>query len=104
MRSCLAAVVLLVAGLVPVHAADLTAARKPPRREPPPKVVEYVPAPPPGACGATVVSPYGHSHCYGEYRPWRQPGCWWRHGVYVCPPLERLVEQGYLPAQAARPW
>jgi hypothetical protein len=84
-----------LAALVPAHAADLE-----PRVKvvpaPPPRVVEYPPvAVAPDPCGPIAVSPYGHSHCYGSYRPWRQPGCWWRHGVYVCPPVARLEEQGY---------
>lgn len=102
MRMAIAAGALLAA-VAPAQAADLTV-KVSPRREPPPKVVEYVAPPPAGSCGTVAVSPYGHSHCYGDYRPWRQPGCWWRHGVYVCPPIERFVEQGYLPAQPRRMW
>lgn len=78
-------VLAILAQVQPLAAADYRMKVRP--REPvPPPVVEYVPPPPaPLACGPITHPPYGDAHCYGEYRPWRQEGCWWRHGFYVCP-------------------
>lgn len=83
-----AAVVVLaiLAQVQPLAAADYRMKPVRPREPAPPPVVEYVPPPPaPLACGTITNPPYDDAHCYGEYRPWRQEGCWWRHGFYVCP-------------------
>lgn len=52
--------------------------------EPPPVVVDY-----PSVCGPRSKQPFTN-HCYGEYRPYFYPGCYWRHGYYVCPKAENV--------------
>lgn len=83
---CALAILATLAPVLPAAAADYRTKPVRPRDPPPPPVVEYVPPPPaPLACGTITQPPYDDAHCYGEYRPWRQEGCWWRHGFYVCP-------------------